>query len=197
MRHVLFLISVLTSCILLIACVVMIVHSCIDGTDGFEITRLAYRAGGDIGLTGAYDPPWALETDGCLLYFVHARVRIGCSRTFAADNGDLHPYRHSRYSFEGCWAYRLGSTVPWFEYYRGGGPPFDDPRLGTQGTLVITLPAPLAALPMAILPVVFIYRRMPRKKGLCQKCGYDMRATPNRCPECGTIPRLSNGNRIR
>jgi hypothetical protein len=49
-------------------------------------------------------------------------------------------------------------------------------------------------LPMAItaVPAAFGARRMRRKwrvkRGRCWRCGYDLRATPDRCPECGATP---------
>jgi hypothetical protein len=31
-------------------------------------------------------------------------------------------------------------------------------------------------------------QRYRAKHGQCTKCGYDLRATPGRCPECGAVP---------
>jgi len=47
---------------------------------------------------------------------------------------------------------------------------------------------PLAAALPFVLSRLHARARSRASRGLCVKCGYDLRATPQRCPECGTVP---------
>lgn len=61
----------------------------------------------------------------------------------------------------------------------------------------LILPYWLLAVLFAIGPTICGVRAWRRRKanrreaeGLCKSCGYDLRATPDRCPECGVFSRL-------
>jgi hypothetical protein len=64
-----------------------------------------------------------------------------------------------------------------------------------QATLNVMFPLWAAALLMASLPAYRLWRdhrshraRRRESEGRCLNCGYDLRATPGRCPECGAVP---------
>jgi hypothetical protein len=48
------------------------------------------------------------------------------------------------------------------------------------------------AVVLAISPLIMLWRASRRRRRspneLCPACNYDLRATPDRCPECGLVP---------
>ena len=56
---------------------------------------------------------------------------------------------------------------------------------------MITVPLWAISLAAGLIPLRQLYLRLRRKRlggFFCMNCGYDLRATPQRCPECGTAP---------
>jgi hypothetical protein len=95
---------------------------------------------------------------------------------------------------------RLNSIAPlphgWFN--QAGftvGLSLTDAYINSAGpTRMVAVPYWAAFVMLGILPALSALRHTRRRRrqsrqrhGACPACGYDLRATPGRCPECGTI----------
>jgi hypothetical protein len=65
-------------------------------------------------------------------------------------------------------------------------------RFGDRSLLILYVPFWFPVLITVPMPTYWAVRtllqRRHSREGLCPSCGYDLRATPGRCPECGTVP---------
>ena len=88
--------------------------------------------------------------------------------------GVLHLGADGFHSFATAWRTPSGS----FFIQRG---------LGQSFVVPAWMPTALFGVLFASCRPLHFHRRRKRKKlGLCVKCGYDLRASKDRCPECGT-----------
>jgi hypothetical protein len=94
-------------------------------------------------------------------------------------------------------------SMPDRRWYQRLGFDFRYRRFGITGTggrdLIIMLPYWFLMLLTATPPLLWTARRLRRPPAgtFCRKCGYDLRATPERCPECGTVTRNKDDLELR
>src|SRR5205807_10176516 len=84
----------------------------------------------------------------------------------------------------------------WF--YTDRPPDLETPLSNVPGAqIALVMPYWFLTLAATAWPLMWLVRRRPwvRPEGLCRQCGYDLRASTERCPECGTsIPAAGAAN---
>jgi hypothetical protein len=134
---------------------------------------------GDTGIcTSAKTPTAFAKIPIAVLTVFSARGRLSI-RSNVTHPGSLFDLTRS-----GHWGWRRGNASE----FRTG-----EPWIGTgDWGWWLSVPHWFVVLFFAILPTVHallaIRRRRRQREGLCRVCGYDLRATPDRCPECGAAP---------
>jgi hypothetical protein len=129
--------------------------------------------------------------DGCVIC-----EKCECSAEFTGENGpafDLVDYSPS-------WKFSIHRPSP-DPNNECEDSPYDDPANGTPSRPTQETRIELGHVPMwpiaaaTAIPPLLAFRRLVQsgrranalKANRCPICGYDLRATSDRCPECGTI----------
>ncbi len=134
---------------------------------------------------------WTWTTDSPTMMAMVLSPGFGYARSALRSVRPRAPYSPSQP--DGPRAYILpgGNTTSHFRFagvyshtYRVAG------TASANDIWYFSVPCWLILLATAFLPALWLWRRIRhaqyRWHGLCPKCGYDLRASKERCPECGT-----------
>jgi hypothetical protein len=115
------------------------------------------------------------------------RPTPGLTFTRAQYSPGPRPYPIETFGGDGARAWTAGGFELFHKSY--AIPTFSDRQWS------ITAPAWFFAMLFALPPLIrlaglrrALIARRRRRMGLCARCGFDLRASPYRCPECGAVP---------
>ena len=138
---------------------------------------------------GGRDELWLMSDVGSVIYMTNHWWTDDADsvRIFKHTNGRLD----KSYSSHPRGALRnanvFGPTFLGFRYKRIRTDSPSRPIRGTRALLVV-VPYWAICSALAISPLIWLSRYCRQRRngvGVCRHCGYDLRATPERCPECG------------
>ncbi|TWT45654.1 hypothetical protein RAS1_20820 [Phycisphaerae bacterium RAS1] len=141
---------------------------------------------GDMHLT------WSVASVGGAIRVFRAPRKHGCTNPDGTARNPP-PYWHR-------WTFKIAPNDPISPVFRWRYTPrFDVFPKSNQRPYEFFLSVPhwflMSLLSPGVLVPAFFWRRnrLRRRIGCCRACGYDLQATPERCPECGTVAHPSRG----
>jgi hypothetical protein len=125
---------------------------------------------------------WMLRTSGGTAWV----IQTAHTDTFDLISGADMPEGFGNFYYirseHGDWGYRFADDPQFSLFGIGAGV--------KSGAQWVRMPMSLLAAAFSVLSVSrlrTLRRRRRLDRGLCLACGYDLRATPGRCPECGRL----------
>jgi len=137
---------------------------------------------------------WHTSTEECRCHIksFHSQLNFMIMRIPDIGSPAAAKYEYCDYSrvgvFNPSWF-----PFPPFRFQHGAAQAPDEIRMLSVAYWLLLLPT----LPLPLIAIVRHRRRRRREtNNLCPTCGYDLRATPDRCPECGAAPTGTAGSGI-
>jgi hypothetical protein len=131
------------------------------------------------------------RSSGNIIFFGWGGTSVGMTSFIGREDNETGPRRASGWVSDVRSGRMIGSWIP--SIVRGTTPsPTERSPRRIESYLTVEIPIWLLLVVTAILPArwTFVWGRTTRRRKrarlrLCPACDYDLRATPERCPECG------------